>query len=136
MRAITLIVALAMASTAAVARAGAKCETLNGNQVQLNQCYGAEFKRPDTELNRLYREIVDRLRGDADGLQSLAAAQKAWVRYRDAECAFATNRSVGGSVYPMILAGCLATLTQERIGDFKRYLACQQGDLDCPAPPR
>jgi hypothetical protein len=34
----------------------------------------------------------------------------------------------------MIHAICLDKLTSKRIDDFKTYLRCQEGALDCPVP--
>jgi hypothetical protein len=41
-----------------------------------------------------------------------------------------------GSAHGMILAICLDRLTGKRIGDFKNYLKCQEGALDCPVPAK
>jgi hypothetical protein len=35
----------------------------------------------------------------------------------------------------MIFGECLAGLTAARAADFRRYLACEEGDLSCPLPP-
>jgi uncharacterized protein YecT (DUF1311 family) len=56
------------------------------------------------------------------------------VTFRDAECDFSTSGVSGGTVYPMIHAICLDRLTSKRIDDFKTYLKCQEGALDCPVP--
>ena len=34
----------------------------------------------------------------------------------------------------MIYAECATGLTQSRLADFKRYLSCKDGDMDCPVP--
>ena len=36
----------------------------------------------------------------------------------------------------MILAICLDKLTAKRIDDFKAYLNCREGALDCPVPAK
>lgn len=35
----------------------------------------------------------------------------------------------------MLLAGCLAELTEARAAQLDAYLACEEGDLSCPVPP-
>jgi uncharacterized protein YecT (DUF1311 family) len=94
----------------------------------------AAFKAADGELNTLYKNIERRLKDDRDTTQSLIAAQRAWIAFRDAECKFRASGVQGGSAYPMIYSQCLADLTKSRAGDFKRLLACQEGDLSCPVP--
>lgn len=93
-----------------------------------------DFKSADAELNTLYKQITARLSEDGDTLHLLTVAQRAWIAFRDAECAFAASGVEGGSAYPEILADCKAQLTLKRIEDFKTYLACEEGDLACPVP--
>jgi uncharacterized protein YecT (DUF1311 family) len=103
----------------------------------MNRCADKSFQQADSELNALYRQITNRLKGDGDAaetLKALVAAQRAWVAFRDAECAFVGSGTIGGSVHPMIVASCRAGLTEKRIADFKAFLKCQEGDLSCPVP--
>jgi uncharacterized protein YecT (DUF1311 family) len=58
------------------------------------------------------------------------------VAFRDAECDFSASAVSGGSAHGIILAICLDRLTGKRIGDFKNYLNCQEGALDCPVPAK
>ena len=106
----------------------------DASQADLNQCADAAFKRTDAELNAAYREIVGRLAGDLEARQRLVAAQRAWLAFRDAECAFATASSADGSIYPMLYAACLDGLTGARQEQLQAYLNCQEGDLSCPVP--
>ena len=127
-----LALALLLALAAPVA-ARADCDP-NATQTELNQCYGALFDAADAELNGLYRAMTGRLGGDTATKDLLRAAQRAWIGWRDAECDFAASSVAGGSVYPMIRAGCLTEITRARSADFRRYLACEEGDLSCPLP--
>ena len=54
--------------------------------------------------------------------------------FRDAECIFSTSGAAGGRLRPMIYTICLDRLTSKRIDDFKTYLKCKEGALDCPVP--
>jgi len=94
----------------------------------------ADLQKADAELNASYRQIRERLKGDAAKTDLLAKAERAWVAFRDAECAFAASGVEGGSVQPTVLAGCRADLTQKRVEELKEYLACEEGDLSCPVP--
>jgi uncharacterized protein YecT (DUF1311 family) len=100
----------------------------------MSACAAASLKASDSTLNKLYKEIRTRLEGDADASKQLVAAQKAWLEFRDAECAFSSSSASGGSIYPMIHALCLDGLTQKRIEDFNAYLNCEEGDMSCPVP--
>ncbi|MFD1703386.1 lysozyme inhibitor LprI family protein [Methylopila henanensis] len=103
------------------------------SQAKLNECYGNAFKKTDSELNKLYKEIERRLSDDPDTKKSLVVAQRAWVAFRDAECNL--QASGGGSAAGMTYPICLSRLTENRIQDFKNYLKCEEGDTSCPIPP-
>ncbi len=105
------------------------------DQTSMTICAGRDFAVADAALNAGYGQVTARLKGDPETAGKLAAAQKAWLAFRDAECAFATAGDAGGSAAPMVVAQCRARLTRARTGDFKAYLACQEGDLACPLPP-
>ena len=62
----------------------------------------------------------------------LVAAQKAWIGFRDAECAFAVSSTEGGTIYPMEFTLCEQDLTEKRTAALKAYLHCEEGDLSCP----
>ena len=77
-----------------------------------------------------------RLKDDKATTELLVAAQRAWVAFCDAECAFSASGVSGGTAHGMILAICLDKLTGKRIDAFKDYLKCQEGALDCLIPAK
>jgi uncharacterized protein YecT (DUF1311 family) len=127
---------LIAAATASIAQAAEGCDAPGLSQAELNECYGNGYKKVDVELNALYRQITARLKDDKATTKLLIAVQRAWIAFRDAECDFSASGVSGGSAYGMILAICLDTLTGKRIDDLKKYLKCQEGELDCPVPPK
>ncbi len=109
------------------------------DQTSLNECAAKAYKRADAEFNTLYEQIVGRLKGEGDLTKTratLVSAQRAWIAFRDAQCAFVGSGVAGGSIQPTIVANCLADLTHKRMNDFKAYLNCEEGDLSCPLPPK
>lgn len=104
------------------------------DQRSINHCAKMAFGQADDELNRLYGLISQRLSGDAETKRLLVSSQRAWISFRDGECAFAASAVSGGSIYPAIYSGCLERLTRQRVADFTAYLNCQEGDLNCPVP--
>lgn len=105
-------------------------------QTEINECARKARQASDDELNKLYRQIEQRLNSAADTKQRLISAQRAWTVFRDKECAFASSGVQGGSAAPMIHDMCLDDLTQKRNKELKSYLACgdKEGDLSCPVP--
>jgi uncharacterized protein YecT (DUF1311 family) len=131
MRRYALLILIALAPPA-VARAE-DCANAT-DQVTMDDCAAADAKKSDAELNALYKQIRQRLKSDAATTKLLVHTQQAWVAFRDAECDFSASGVAGGTIYPMIRDICIDGLTQQRIKDFKRYLTCEEGDMNCPAP--
>jgi uncharacterized protein YecT (DUF1311 family) len=104
------------------------------DQVTMNACAQASFQRSDAELNSTYKKIMTLLADDPDAKAALVDAQRAWISFRDADCAFSASGVAGGSAYAMIYTNCLDGTTQQRLGDLDYYLNCQEGDLSCPVP--
>lgn len=128
---LTVAVMLAMP---AFAFAHDKCYDDAKDQPALNACADAAFKKSDKKLNELYKQIETRLNDDADTTKLLVQAQRDWIKFRDAECAFQTTGAAGGSMMPMLVAQCMDSLTQSRVKDFEGYLKCEDGDMSCPVP--
>jgi uncharacterized protein YecT (DUF1311 family) len=104
-------------------------------QQGLNQCAEASYETADRALNAAYRGVAERLKDDPTTMRLLVAAQKAWIAFRDAECTFANAPNAGGSIYPMVHAGCMERMTKIRTKDLKDYLDCEEG-LSCPTPKK
>jgi uncharacterized protein YecT (DUF1311 family) len=106
------------------------------SQREMNNCANEAYEKSDTELNALYKQVTSRLKGDAKQASLLVAAQRAWIAFRDAECAFVSSPTTGGSVNSMVQANCRDRVTSARVNDLKSYLQCEEGDVDCPLPPK
>lgn len=109
------------------------CESAD-DQATLNRCAQNAYQAADGDLNALYHQIRQRLSDDPDTYRQLRDAQRHWIAFRDAECAFSASLVEGGSIYPMVLDGCLEGLTLQRVDQFRQYLACEEGDMSCPVP--
>ena len=105
-------------------------------QMAMNACAGEDFQAADARLNEVYRDVAGRLRGEDAQRARLAAAETAWIKFRDTECDFATGLFEGGSILPTLVSQCQAKLTTERTKQLQAYLRCREGDLGCPVPPR
>ena len=131
-----VVVLLITGYLTSIALAGEPCDTPNSSQREMERCYGNAYKESDAKLNALYTQIEDRLKDDQNTAKLLVSAQRAWLAFRDGECGFSTSDVSGGTLYPMIYTICLDRLTRNRIEDFKTYLNCRPGALDCPVPVR
>lgn len=105
------------------------------DQTTMTLCAGQAFDAADAALNQAWQELMRRLADDPEAKALAVTAQKAWIGFRDAECAFQASGSQGGSIHPMLVAQCQADLTTARTDALEAYLACEEGDLSCPVPP-
>ena len=128
----TVVAVLLIAGWAPLVRA-ADCGP-DADQTTLSQCADEDYRAADAVLNERYRAVVRRLADSPDAKALLTAAQRAWIGFRNGECAFVASSVAGGSVYPMIASECLAEMTRVRSAQLQGYLDCKEGDLSCPLP--
>lgn len=129
MRRTTIILAFLLAPAGMHPAVAATDCTRAATQTELNACVGDDLGRADATLNALYQTLMKRISGD--DRTRLRDAQRAWVAFRDKHCAFIGGPSAGGSMQPMVIAGCMAELTAERSGQFLQQLHCEEGDPAC-----
>lgn len=101
-------------------------------QTDMNICAGKTFQAADASLNLLYRGLMAKY--DAKSQALLKDAERKWLAYRDAECAFETAPTEDGSAYPMVHALCMAALTKARVKELQAQQNCEEGDMGCNRP--
>jgi len=103
-------------------------------QQELNSCAAQDFHEADAALNEQWRitaaemrrrdaepGVRDNRREDWPGFfETLLAAQRAWLIYRDNHCDSEGYQYWGGSMEPLIVATCRTALTQERTEQLRR----------------
>jgi len=129
MKRTSLFFAAALLSAPALADDCASAST----QTELNSCTATQYQAADKKLNDTYSTAMKR--ADAPQRELLKKAQQAWITMRDADCAFISSATEGGSVQPMINNQCLHDKTVEREAWLASLLQCEEGDLSCPLPP-
>ena len=117
-----VLVMLALLATApspvfAEGRLSAACLAAARTQADLDTCVAAEASEAEARLNSAYRAASCHLHGEDRA--RLRSAERAWVRFRDAECAFLS--SGGDSVAPMDRASCRADLADKRADDLDSW---------------
>lgn len=95
-------------------------------QVEMNDCARRDWAEADAALNLAYAEAVARAEAfdthpEGRAEETLRAAQRAWVAFRDAVCESQAVLWEGGSAEPMVRSGCLATVTRQRAEALRTY---------------
>jgi uncharacterized protein YecT (DUF1311 family) len=120
---------LAMLFTTPAARAAAIDCAAAKTQADLATCTATNAASADAGLNAVYKALAGRL-ASAD-LKRLRDAQRAWIPFRDKECAFRTKPYADGSVYATLVETCKVELTKVRLAQLQHQLQCPEGDLSC-----
>ncbi|AGB43856.1 lysozyme inhibitor LprI family protein [Mesorhizobium sp. CO1-1-7] len=131
MRRIFLSSCLVILAASSAAR-GQECDRSDDSQQMMNICAGEDYQAADARLNAAYQALIGS--DDADGKRLLQVAQRAWISFRDAECAHNTAASQGGSIHAMEVSQCLTRLTNDRIKQLAASANCEEGDASCASP--
>jgi len=114
---------------AAPAALAEDCDRSDDSQSMMNICADADYQAADAKLNEDYQALVRR--NDEASNKLLQTAQSAWIAFRDAECAYSTADSEGGSIHPMEVSQCLTALTNVRIKQLTSDANCKLSDPSC-----
>ncbi|TVP42524.1 MAG: DUF1311 domain-containing protein [Halomonas sp.] len=128
MRLTSLFLGVGLLVLSGVAAASGACDNAN-TQMELTQCTAQTYQTADGELNAAYQELISKL--SQSSRDQLRAAQRAWIVFRDAECAYESSAVEGGSAQPMVRNGCLTALTKQRTERLREHASCEEGDLSC-----
>ncbi|KJX87538.1 hypothetical protein SY94_2252 [Agrobacterium tumefaciens] len=115
------------AASAALAEEAPDCKAPQ-TQADMTICAGKDHEKADKELNAAYQKLRKQLAerdktADASGKganDALVMAQRAWVAFRDANCALAGFQARGGSMEPMLIASCLADMSSKRADELRQ----------------
>jgi uncharacterized protein YecT (DUF1311 family) len=88
----------------------------SGETSSMNDCTGAETDRQDARLNDNYKRLMSKL--SEDRKKELLEAQRAWIRFRDANCRF-YGEGVG-SISALAVNDCILDATVDRAKELKR----------------
>jgi uncharacterized protein YecT (DUF1311 family) len=98
-------------------------------QIDMNQCAGRNYKAADRILNLVYQQAIAHARESDRNVSgtdysyeaALRNAQRAWIAYRDADCA-PPPRELAGSISSMEQADCLTQKTVQRTKELNERL--------------
>lgn len=130
-QAIRWAAALAVLMAGTVAHAASPCDNPQ-DQATMNQCAMKDYQASDKKLNETFQALNKKL--SPQGKTALQKSQRAWIAWRDAQCAFETMGTEGGSVHPLVLAGCLDDMTKAQTKRLDKMNHCEEGDLSCTRP--
>ena len=104
-------------------------------QSEMNSEAEAEYAKAQTEMNRVYQQILKDYGDDDVFISKLKTSQNLWVQFRDAEfnMKFPVEDTYEyyGSMYPMCSAYYLTSLTNERTKKLREWIENPKSDDGC-----
>lgn len=99
-----------------IGAAANQCQQAPGGDTTqgIAECVMGEHATWDTVLNREYKAARAQYADDQTAADGLRDAQRAWIAWRDAECAFQYDRYGGGSMRTIASANCRMSMTAQR----------------------
>ena len=82
------------------------------------ECIDAEIKRQDARLNKAYKALVADL--NPERKKQLLEAQRAWLKFRDTNCAFYYDPE-GGTIARVQAVDCMMTMTASRAKELENF---------------
>ena len=82
------------------------------------ECIDAETKRQDARLNKAYKALLADL--NPERKKQLLEAQRAWLKFRDTNCAFYFDPE-GGTIARVQAVDCMMTMTASRAKELENF---------------
>lgn len=96
-----------------------KCMDKAVSTVDMIDCMTKENTSQDKRLNRAYKSLMETL--SAERKKKLQEAQRAWIKYRDANCDY-YNDPDGGSMARIAANNCVLDATASRAQELENFL--------------
>jgi hypothetical protein len=104
-------------------------DLIGGTEPLLLHRVRESYEEIDDALNAKYQELMSMSKGsDRDRLR---IAERSWLKFRDAECAYQGAAWRGNSGRLDVVNLCMANLTRHRGVEIGRYLECVSADYEC-----
>lgn len=86
----------------------------------INECASIEQKKVEDKLNKVYQRVIKTI-GEADTRKALVDAQRAWVKFREADCKAVYELYKGGTIRTVMFIGCMQQHAEARIKNLEDF---------------
>jgi uncharacterized protein YecT (DUF1311 family) len=118
---------LALAATQAAPALALDCNNA-ASTMDLNECASIDKDKTEKTLNQTYQRVLQALdKRDEDAPRrariktALVAAQREWVKFREADCKAVDTQYEGGTIHTEMYLGCMENHAKRRIKDLEGY---------------
>jgi uncharacterized protein YecT (DUF1311 family) len=109
------------------------CDQKAKSQAEVYACAADEAKRDDVELNRVYRQLLQKNEKNAAVVSKIKTFERSWISYRDSYIAAmypAENKAAYGSSYPTLVCLLGAKLTRQQTAALQDLMKELEKDVD------
>ncbi|MBI3677013.1 MAG: DUF1311 domain-containing protein [Proteobacteria bacterium] len=136
MRAIVFVLATLAAcgsATAADAPPYAKqnCDPAAQSAGEFHECYAANLKAANKALDETYKTLMAQKIFYVGNRRALRDVERAWIVYKDKECAYEYGAAPSNENYWLAHADCEIRVTEQRIRELQDRPSCSGGDSVC-----
>ena len=128
-----MLLLIALFAYPAVAQNDLDCETAS-TTTDINHCLSLELDAAEAEMEKYLHKSQERYAGDRVVVDSIVAAQNAWLVYREAHCSSVFNVWRDGTIRTSMSIGCSLELTRQRTFDLWRSFL-RNADSTAPLLP-
>ena len=87
---------------------------------EINECASIDQKKVEDKLNKVYQRVIKSI-GEADTKKALVEAQRAWVKFREADCKAVYEQYKTGTIRSVMFIGCMQKHAEARIKDLEEF---------------
>jgi uncharacterized protein YecT (DUF1311 family) len=116
-----LLIALLLAAAAPAQTQADMNRSAGASYAQADAAMTVQWKRTYAHMKNL--DAQDKSRGGGFGYAAaLLASQRAWLKFRDAQCVIQGGEFAGGSAQSMLITQCRSQLTRARTQQLKTLI--------------
>jgi uncharacterized protein YecT (DUF1311 family) len=107
------------------------CDPLSQSAGAFHDCYAANLAAANKALAETYAGLMAQKTfyvGSRDGLRDV---ERAWIAYKDKECAYEYGAAPSNENYWLAHADCEIRVTEQRIRELQDRPSCSGGDSVC-----
>ncbi|MET0380180.1 MAG: lysozyme inhibitor LprI family protein, partial [Spongiibacteraceae bacterium] len=86
----------------------------------MNACAAREQKEVEADLNRVYQRVLKTVSAPKVRTQ-FVAAQRLWVKFREADCQTVYQQHADGSMRTLVYLGCMQNRATTRIKELEAF---------------
>jgi uncharacterized protein YecT (DUF1311 family) len=107
------------------------CQAVISSATAFHTCYAANLSAANKALDKIYHELMTQKVFYVGSRAKLRDVERAWIAYKEKECAFEYGSGAGNEDYWLAHADCEIRVTEARIRELQGRPSCTGGDSLC-----